>query len=214
MTPRIASEAQIAVLLDVELIELLDEMARERGMSRSAFLRRILHEHLGIERGDDEPQLELDLEGLDAADILLARTGRYRWLKLALIEMHPEISSVLEMKCPYCGRRFRARRYMARHIARGRGPCPRIYSTKIEEVKKIYREFISTMRHEVTYRGEERVELYIVPNPRCRSMNRCGEKVFKDLDKALKYFISRKKVKRRPGRKSSKNNAIEYLHLD
>lgn len=191
MTLERASEAQIAVLLDVELIEILDEMARERGISRSALLRGILHDYLGVGKSDEEPQLELDVEKLSPTDILLASTSRYRWLRLMLIEIYPEVSSVLEKRCSYCGRRFRARRYLARHIARGRGPCPRIYSARIEEVKKIYSEFVSLVKRETMLKGEERVEIYVLPNLACPPGRRCGEKVFRDLGEAIKYFVSR-----------------------
>ncbi len=215
MSREIVSEAPTAVLLDVEVIEILDKIARERGMSRSSLLREIIYQHLGIERKDDEPRLNLDLEEIGVEDILLSRSDRYRWLRLTLTELYPETSSVLEMRCPYCGRRFRARRYVARHITRGIGLCQKIFSKRVEEAKKIYSELLSVLKLEKRYRGKKQVEVYIVPNPSCPPGRRCGEKEFEDLEDAIKYFISRKKSGERPRRRGPREDrATDYLQLD
>ncbi|MEM2204601.1 MAG: CopG family transcriptional regulator [Sulfolobales archaeon] len=205
-----SSEVSISVTLDVEVIDALDEMARERGVSRSFIIKEIIYEYLGMKK-DGEPQLELNVEGVSTADILLDKSDKYRWLRLTLIELYPEVSSVLEKKCPYCGRRFRARSYMARHIARGVGQCPKIYMARAREAIEVYREFISMVRRETIYRRGRQVEVYVIPNPSCPRNRKCREKIFGDLGEAIKYFVSKKKARETRRRQGTAREIKGYI---
>lgn len=213
MAQKKTPEVSVSVILDVEVIDTLDEMARERGVSRSFIIKEIIYEYLGMKKSG-EPQLELDVEGLNAADILLDKSDKYRWLRLTLIELYPEISSVLDKKCPYCGKRFRGRRYMARHITRGRGQCPKIYGARVEKAVELYREFVSMVRRETIHRRGKQVEVYAIPSPNCPRNRRCREKIFKNLDEAIRYFVSKKKAGEKRKRRRSKEEAKDYLYID
>lgn len=51
-----AAASRIVLILPRELVETLTALANRKGLSRSAYIRMVLTEHVGAQRRDDKPK--------------------------------------------------------------------------------------------------------------------------------------------------------------